>query len=60
MRRSKLNELPRSETISRFELGHESLQESFFKELGVNVIWVEEFDEIPNIIKRIKAHCESF
>lgn len=60
MRRSRLNELPRSETISRFELGHESLQESFFKELGVNVIWVEEFDEIPSILRQIKGYCESF
>ncbi len=42
------------DNIMKFEQINEELQESFYKELGVNVIWVDEYREIPSIIKSIK------
>ncbi|WP_035347618.1 SIR2 family protein [Alkalihalobacillus hemicellulosilyticus] len=40
--------------IMTFNHVNEELQESFFKELGINIIWVESFDDIPLILNRIK------
>lgn len=54
MRRFKINNSGKSESIKRFENVNESLQEDFFKSLGVNVIWVNDYDEIPNLLKQIK------
>ncbi len=44
-----------STSIKIFENVNEALQESFFKELGVNIIWVDNYAEIPSIIKQIKG-----
>ncbi|WP_295754436.1 SIR2 family protein [uncultured Holdemanella sp.] len=55
MRRFKINNSGKSESIKRFENVNESLQEDFFKSLGVNVIWVNDYDEIPNLLKQIKS-----
>ena len=55
MRRFKINDSGKSESINRFENVNESLQEDFFKSLGVNVIWVNDYDEIPNLLKQIKS-----
>lgn len=55
MRRFKINDSGKSESIKRFENVNESLQENFFKSLGVNVIWVNDYDEIPNLLKQIKS-----
>ena len=55
MRRFKINNSGKSESINRFEYVNESLQENFFKSLGVNVIWVNDYDEIPNLLKQIKS-----
>lgn len=32
---------------------HHKLQELIFKELGVNVIWFEEFDELPQLLGQL-------
>lgn len=40
--------------LEKFEHINEELQESFYKELGVNIIWIDSYDEIPNILDRIK------
>lgn len=43
-----------SDDIITFNHVNEELQESFFKELGINIIWVDSFDEIPLILNNIK------
>ena len=60
MRRFRLKELAEVDSIKNFERVNETLQESFFKELGVNVIWIDEFEEIPMILKQIKGNYESY
>lgn len=55
MRRFKLKNSEKSKSINRFENVNELLQEDFFKSLGVNVIWVNDYDEIPNLLKQIKS-----
>lgn len=44
-----------SSSIRSFENVNETLQESFFKELGINIIWFDNFSEIPGILKEIKV-----
>lgn len=57
MRRFKLdknNDARNTDSISKFENINESLQELFFLELGVNIIWIDDFSDIPNLLKQIK------
>ena len=42
------------ENVRKFEQVNDELQESFYRDLGVNVIWVDEYSEIPKIISKIK------
>ena len=49
-----------SRFLSSFERVNESLQESFFKELGVNVLCIDEFSEIPILLKQIKGNYDSY
>lgn len=42
------------EVLSRFLERHHSLNEELLKELGVNVIWYESYDEIPEILNCIR------
>lgn len=60
MRRFKIKDSEEAESIKSFERVNESLQESFFKELGVNVLWIDEFSEIPILLKQIKGNYDSF
>lgn len=60
MRRFRMKEYAEVDSIKSFERVNETLQESFFKELGVNVIWIDEFSEIPAILKQIKGNYESY
>lgn len=55
MRRFKIKDSEEAESIKRFERINESIQESVFEELGVNVLWIDEFSEIPIILKQIKG-----
>lgn len=60
MRRFKITDSEEVESIKSFERVNESLQESFFKELGVNVLWIDEFSEIPILLKQIKGNYDSY
>ena len=55
MPRFNIKESEGVEAIKSFEKVNESLQESFFRELGINVIWIDEFSEIPILLKQIKG-----
>lgn len=41
------------ESAEKFLQTHHTLNEQLMKELGVTVIWYEDYDEIPNIIEKI-------
>lgn len=56
MRRFKIKDSEETDSIKSFERVNESLQESFFKELGINVLWIDEFSEIPILLKKIKGN----
>ena len=55
MRRFSLKDSTENNTIKSFEGVNESLQESFYQELGINIIWVDEYSEIPEILRQIKS-----
>lgn len=55
IKRFKIDSKKKTTTLSYYENIYESLQESQFRELGVNVVWVDEFDEIPGILRQIKG-----
>lgn len=40
--------------ISSFNIINSDLQEKFFEQLGINIIWIEDYKEIPDIIESIK------
>lgn len=46
----------RDDKIVKFEKIYEVLQESLFAELGLNIIWIDNFSEIPNLLKKIKEN----
>lgn len=60
MKRFKIEAVDKSDSIKSFERVNETLQESFFKELGVNVLWIDEFSDIPTILKQIKGNYDSY
>lgn len=45
----------RSSAVERFLTVHHQIQEDLFAELGVKIIWIENFDEIPAIITAIST-----
>ena len=55
MRRFRIGDTQEKDTIKMFEHVNDSLQESFFGELGINIIWIDEYYEIPEILKQIKS-----
>lgn len=42
------------ENIKKFDLVNQNLQEEYYKELGLNVIWVDNYNEIPDILDKIR------
>ncbi|GEQ73215.1 hypothetical protein CTTA_0220 [Comamonas testosteroni] len=42
--------------VKKFLINHHALNEQVMQELGVNIIWFEDFDDIPEIIKQIKSY----
>lgn len=42
------------DNIKTFDIVNHDLQDEYFKELGLNVIWVNEYEEIPEILRMIK------
>ncbi|NPV62933.1 MAG: hypothetical protein HPY61_09945 [Methanotrichaceae archaeon] len=45
----------RDETLREFANIHQKLQEQSFQELGLNIIWIESYDEIPAILESIRG-----
>lgn len=43
-----------NKNIQKFNNVNEKLQETFFREMDVNIVWINEYKEIPEIIKSIK------
>lgn len=41
--------------IQAFNTVNNELQEKFFEQLGIKVIWVEKYDEIPTLVESIKS-----
>ena len=58
MKKQKIDGSNDSEGLANFENVNASLQESLYEELGVNIIWIDEFSEIPEILKMIKDGTE--
>ena len=52
MRRFKINSNTKS--ILDFENVNEALLESFYRDLGINILWVNDYTEIPELLKKIK------
>lgn len=60
MKRQSFNDLDNrskvtGEALETFTIVNQELQESFFKELGLYVIWVDKYDEIPEILDLIRG-----
>ncbi|MCB6584891.1 SIR2 family protein [Streptococcus gordonii] len=55
LKRSTFKNYQDIESIRSFEKVNQSLQEVYYQELGLNIIWVDDFKEIPNILKSIKG-----
>jgi len=55
MKRFKITNTKLSKAINKFESVNDLLQEAFFKELGVNILWIDDYKEIPNLLKKIKG-----
>ncbi len=59
MKRLNITDSDNNESIKSFERANESLQESLFKELDINIIWIDDFKEIPEMLKQIKNFSEN-
>ncbi|MBO0425859.1 SIR2 family protein [Enterococcus faecium] len=56
IKREKLKRIPTiGEKLLNFEQVNEELQESFFRELGVNIVWYDDHVEIPKLLETIKG-----
>lgn len=54
MLRFHIQDSENNNALKKFESVNESLQESFFKELGINIIWIDDYSEIPSLLRKIK------
>jgi hypothetical protein len=43
----------KKEHLEAFEVSNQRVKELYFEDLGVNVIWFDNYEEIPSILKRI-------
>lgn len=55
MRRFRIKDAQEKDAIKTFEGVNESLQELFFEEMGINVIWVDDYSEVPEILRQMKS-----
>jgi hypothetical protein len=46
--------VPNDEKAQKFLENHHSLSEQVFAELGVRILWFEQFDDIPDLLKKLK------
>lgn len=44
----------RDDIIESFNIVNNELQEKFFEQLGMKIIWVEKYEEIPELLEEIK------
>lgn len=56
MRKLALSDTGNNRAMREFEGVNEALQEDVFKGLGVNVIWFNEYSDLPKLIKKIKGN----
>ena len=54
LKRFTINENNDNDKIITFNKINEELQESFFSELGINIIWVDNYNDIPELLNEIK------
>ena len=59
LKKDKIEDSATSEGLSNFEKVNASLQESLYQELGVNIIWIDDYPEIPDILRKIKSGMET-
>lgn len=55
MKRFKITDTKDTVGVQKFESINDSLQESFYKELGINVIWVDDYSELPKLLVSVKG-----
>ena len=48
----------KGEDIKKFEQINEELQEAFYRGIGVNIIWIDQYEEIPKLLDRIKNNLK--
>lgn len=54
LKRFTISESNNNDNIITFNKINEELQESFFSELGINIIWVDDYNDIPKLLNEIK------
>ncbi|AVK47243.1 hypothetical protein AXY43_03965 [Clostridium sp. MF28] len=45
----------KNDILKSFNIINNDLQEKFFEQLGINIIWIESYEEIPSIIESIRT-----
>ena len=58
LRRLKIETDTPKTNIRNFEKVNETLVESVYRAIGVNVIWIEDYDELPELLRQIKEPHE--
>lgn len=58
LKRVQMQSSEKNDVVKKLEGVNNLIHESVFQEIGVNVIWVDEYSEIPKILKRIKGKYE--
>lgn len=43
------------DNIQKFDTVNQKLQEEYFKELGLNILWVDDYNQIPSILDKIRS-----
>ncbi len=59
LQRDSFNNIPKKEDINKenikkFAMVHQKLKEAELSELGLNVIWVDNYDDIPNLLDELR------
>jgi len=44
----------RKQSVHRFLENHHRIKEELFRELGVSIIWFDNYKEVPRLLKRIQ------
>ena len=54
LKRFTISKNNNNDNIVTFNKINEELQESFFSELGINIIWIDNYSDIPKLLNEIK------